>query len=69
MRPFISLYPIASQILENLANSYSLVYFVPVLSVPTYYLDIQNYANTVIDLIYLDISCAQVSYYIEPDLR
>ena len=41
----------------------------PALSVPTYYSDISGHANSVIDLIFLGISCAQVVYHIEPDLR
>ena len=52
-----------------MAESYSLVHSILVLSVPTYYLDISSHANSVIDLIFLGISCAQVTYCIEPDLR
>ena len=63
------LHPVASQALKNLADSYSLVHFIPALSVPTHYLDIQGHAYTVIDLIFLYMSCAQVSYCIKPDLR
>jgi len=40
-----------------------------VLSVPTHYLDISGHANSVIDLIFLGISYAQVTHSIEPDLR
>jgi len=65
----VSSYLVASQALRNLANSYGLVYSIPVLSVPTYYLDIQGHANTVIDLIFLGITYTQVSYYIKPNLR
>ena len=41
------------------------------LSVPTstHYLDISNHTNSDIDLIFLDMSCAQVTHCIEPDLR
>ena len=39
------------------------------LSVPTYYLDIQGHANTVLNLIFLGISYAQVSYCLKLDLR
>ena len=41
----------------------------PVLSVPTHYSDISGHANSVIDLIFLGINCAQVTHCIEPDLR
>ena len=40
-----------------------------VLSVPTHYLDISGHANSVIDLIFLGMSCTQVTHCIEPDLR
>ena len=41
------------------------------LSVPTHYLYIQGHTNTVINLIFLDMSYTQVLslYHIEPDLR
>ena len=65
----ISLHPAAGQFLRDLADSYSLVCFFPALSVPTHYSNISGYANSVIDLIFLGISCAQVIYCIEPDLR
>jgi len=39
------------------------------LSVSTHYSDIQGHASSVIDLIFLDMSHAQVSHYIEPNLR
>jgi len=55
--------------LKNLADSYSLVYSIPALSVSTHYLDIQGHAHIVIDLIFLCMSCAQVFYCIKPDLR
>ena len=50
-------------------NPYSLVCSFPMLSVPTHYLDISGHANSVIDLIFLGISYAQVTHSIEPDLR
>ena len=45
------------------------MYSLPVLSVSTYYSDISSHANLVINLIFLGINCAQVTYHIEPDLR
>ena len=42
---------------------------IPALSVPTHHSDISSYANSVIDLIFLGMSCAQVTHCIEPDLR
>lgn len=45
------------------------MYSLSVLSVPTYYLDISSYTNSVIDFIFLGINCAQVTYSIEPDFR
>jgi len=45
------------------------VRFLPALSVPTHYSDISGHANSVIDLIFLGISCAQVTHHIEPDLK
>ena len=65
----ISSYLVAKQVLRDLADSYSLVWSIPVISVPTYYLDIQGHANIVINLIFLGITYAQVSYYIKPNLR
>ena len=53
----------------DLAESYDLVHSIPVLSVPTHYSDISSHANLVIDLIFLGMSCAQVTHCIEPDLR
>jgi len=67
--PPISSHPPAGQILIDLAKSYSLVCLIPVLSVPTYYLDIEDHANSVINLIFLSMSCAQVTYHTEPDIR
>ena len=56
--PSVSSHPAAGQALMDLAES-----------VPTHYLDISGHANSVIDLIFLGISCAQVTYCVEPDLR
>ena len=41
----------------------------PELPVPTHYSDTDSHANSVIDLIFLGMSCAQVLHHIEPDLR
>ena len=65
----VSSHPAAGQSLRDLADSYSLVCSLPALSVPTHYSDISNHANSVIDLIFLGINCAQVTHHIEPDLR
>ena len=67
--PSVSSYPAAGQALMDLAESYSLVHSIPVLSVPTHYSDISGHANSVIDLIFLGMSCAQVTHHIKPDLR
>jgi len=67
--PSVSSYPAAGQALMDLADSYSLVHSIPALSVPTHYSDISSHANSVIDLIFLGMSCAQVTHCIEPDLR
>jgi len=67
--PSVSLHPAAGQSLRDLADSYSLVRSLPALSVPTHYSDISGHANSVIDLIFLGITCAQVTHHIEPDLR
>jgi len=67
--PSISSYYAAGQVLIDLDESYSLVCSIPALSVPTHYLDISGHANSVIDLIFLGMSCAQVTHCIEPDLR
>ena len=50
-------------------ESYSLMHSIPALSVPTHYSDISGHANSVIDLIFLGMSCAQVTHRIEPNLR
>ena len=62
-------FPHAGQSLRDLADSYSLVHSLPVLSVPTHYSDISGHTNLIIDLIFLGINCAQVTHHIEPDLR
>ena len=67
--PSVSLHPAAGQFLRDLADSYSLVCSLLVLSVPTHYSDISGHSNSVIDLIFLGINCAQVTHCIEPDLR
>ena len=67
--PSVSSHPAAGQSLRDLADSYSLVRSLPVLSVSTHYSDISGHANSVIDLIFLGINCAQVTHCIEPDLR
>ena len=60
---------VAGQALVDLADSLGLVRSLPELPVPTYYSDTDGYANSVIDLIFLGMSCAQVLHCIEPDLR
>jgi len=53
----------------DLADSLGLVRSLPELPVPTHYSDTDGHANSVIDLILLGMSCAQVLHRIEPDLR
>jgi len=53
----------------DLADSLGLVRSLPELPVPTHYSDTDSHANSVIDLIFLGMSCAQVLHRIEPDLR
>jgi len=53
----------------DLADSLGLVRSLPALPVPTHYSDTDGHANSVIDLIFLDMSSAQISHCIEPDLR
>ena len=53
----------------DLADSLSLVCSLPALPVPTHYSDTDGHANSVIDFIFLDMSSAQISHCIEPDLR
>ena len=67
--PSVLLHPAAGQSLRDLADSYSLVCSLPALPVPTHYSNISGHANSVIDLIFLGINCAQVTHCIEPDLR
>ena len=67
--PSVSAHPIAGQALMDLADSLGLVCSLPVLLVPTYYLDTDGHANSVIDLIFLDMSASQVLHHIEPNLR
>jgi len=67
--PSVSSHPAAGQALVDLADSFSLVRSLPELPVPTYYSDTNGHANSVIDLIFLGISCTQVLHRIEPDLR
>ena len=45
------------------------MYSILALSFSTHYLNIQGHTNTVIDLLFLDISYSQVFYCIEPNLR
>ena len=67
--PSVTSHPAAGQALMDLADSFSLVRSLPVLPVPTHYSDSEGHANSVIDLIFLDMNTAQVSHRIEPDLR
>ena len=67
--PSVSLHPAAGQALMDLADSFGLMRSLPELPVPTYYSDTDGHANSVIDLIFLGMSCAQVLHRIEPDLR
>ena len=67
--PSVSSHPAAGQSLRDLVDSYSLMHSLPVLPVPIHYSDISGHANSVIDLIFLGINCAQVTHHIEPDLR
>jgi Endonuclease/Exonuclease/phosphatase family./Reverse transcriptase (RNA-dependent DNA polymerase). len=67
--PSVSSHPRAGQALMDLADSYGLVRSLPALPVPTHYADIHGHANSVIDLIFLGMSLAQVIHRIEPDLR
>ena len=53
----------------DLAGSLGLACSLPELPVPTHYSDTDGHANSAIDLIFLGMSCAQVLYRIEPDLR
>jgi len=53
----------------DLTDSLGLMCSLPVLLVPTYYLDTDSHANSVIDLIFLGMSIFQVSHCIEPNLK
>ena len=67
--PSVSLHPAAGQALVDLADSLGLVCSLPELSVPSYSSHTDGYANSVIDLIFLGMSYAQVLHRIESDLR
>jgi len=67
--PSVSSHPAASQALVDLADFLGLVCWLPELPVPTHYSNTDGHANSVIDLIFLGMSCAQVLHRIEPDLR
>ena len=67
--PSVSSHPAVGQALMDLADSLGLVRSLPALPVPTHYSDTDGHANSVIDLIFLDMSRAQISYRIKPDLR
>jgi len=67
--PSVSVHPAASQALMDLADSLDLMCSLPVFPVPTHYLDTDGHANSVIDLIFLDMSASQVIHCIKPDLR
>jgi len=67
--PSVSSHPAAGQTLMDLADSLGLVRSLPELFVPTHYSDTDGHANSVIDLIFLGMSCAQVLHRIEPDLK
>jgi len=67
--PSVSSHLTAGQTLMDLADSLGLVRSLPELPVPTHYSDTDSHVNSVIDLIFLDMSCAQVLHHIEPDLR
>ena len=56
--PSVSLHPAAGQALMDLADSLGLVRSLPELPVPTHYSDTDSHANSVIDLIFLGMSCA-----------
>ena len=53
----------------DLADFFSLVRSLPVLPVPTHYSDSESHANSVINLIFLDMNTTQVSHRIKLDLR
>ena len=66
---FVFAYSAAGQTLMDLTDSLGLMCSLPVLLVPTYYLDTDSHANSVIDLIFLGMSIFQVSHCIEPNLK
>jgi len=67
--PSVSSHPAAGQALVDLTDSLGLVHSLPELPVPTHYSDTDSHTNSVIDLIFLGMSSAQVLHRIEPDLR
>ena len=67
--PSVSSHSATGQALMDLADSLGLVCSLPELPVPIHYSDTDGHANSVIDLIFLGMSCAQVLYRIESDLR
>jgi len=67
--PLVTSHPAAGQALMDLADSFGLVRSLLVLPVPTHYSDSEGHANSVIDLIFIDMNIAQVSHHIELDLR
>jgi len=67
--PSVFSHSTAGQALVDLADSLGLVCSLPELPVPTHYSDTDGHANSVIDLIFLGMSYAQILHHIEPDLR
>jgi len=67
--PSVSSHSAVGQALMDLADSLGLVCSLPELPVPTHYSNTDGHANSVIDLIFLGMSCVQVLHCIEPDLR
>ena len=56
--PSVFSHSTAGQALVDLADSLGLVCSLPELPVPTHYSDTDSHANSVIDLIFLGMSCA-----------
>jgi len=56
--PSVFSHPTAGWALVDLADSLGLVRSLPELPVPTHYSDTDGHANSVIDFIFLGISCA-----------